>query len=343
MASSNIKVLILDTEKVVLSTAKKLLAPENYELVLTSDEEDAFEILDEQGPFAVVVCDNRLPTMRGTEFLEKLKSLEPDTMRILMTGKFDAQLIEDVVNHAEAFRFVKKPLDFNVLRQSIQAGVEENDEILKLKILRDEHGKFGAEKAELETETKNLGSKINSLVQAKKKMVYAMVFMALSFGVFEAYSILAKNIRLASSSQKIGSWVKYVDGTAKDTKTNLMWMTRDFRIMKKRQPYNWEEAVSWVENINDEHYAGYSDWRVPTIEEYEAIYNENGKQMAYDQKKKFPLGNPEAFDSGGGYGFWAIEEIGMKSARYFFFVGGYSKTDLKSYNNPTLSIRLVRN
>ena len=336
------KVLVIDPDKKILSTAKKLLAPEDYTLLLASDPDEALEIIDENEPVAVVVCDNNLSTMRGTEFLEKIKSMEPDTARILMSGKYDSQLIEDVVNTSEVFRFVKKPLDFNILIRAIQAGVEENEKTLKLKAQLVEHGKFAEQKTELEAETKDLDSKIKGLVQVKKQLVYIMVAMILSFGMFEAYTIWAKNVKLEDTSQKIGSWIKYTNGTAKDTKTNLMWMTRDFRIIERRQPFNWKEAMSWAEKINTEHYGGYSDWRVPTIKEYQAIYDARGKQLAYDHNKKFLVGISEAFENGGGYGFWSSEEMGVKSARYFFFVGGYSKTDLKSYNNPTISVRLVR-
>lgn len=342
MADPEIKVLILDGDNKILATAKKLLAPENYTLLLASDPDDAFEIIDENEPVAVVVCDNKLSTMRGTEFLEKLKGLDPDTVRILMTGNYDSQLIEDVVNNCEAFRFVKKPLDFKILTAAIQAGVEENERILKLKAQLVEREKLFTVKTELEAEKTNLDSQVHGLVQAKKQLVVAMFAMILMFGMFEAYTIWAKNVKLEDTSQKIGSWVKYTNGTAKDTKTNLMWMTRDFRIMERRQPYNWDEAMSWVEKMNTEHYAGYSDWRVPTIEEYQAIFDENGKVLAYDQKKNFLVGISEAFEMGGGYGFWSSEEMGVKSARYFFFVGGYSKTEKKTYNNPTISVRLVR-
>jgi CheY-like chemotaxis protein len=342
MADSETKVLIIDPDNKILVTAKKLLAPEKYTLLLASDPDDAFEMIDENEPVAVVVCDNKLSTMRGTEFLEKLKGVDEDTVRILMTGSYDSQLIEDVVNHAEVFRFVKKPLDFKILTQAIQAGVEKNAKTLQLKAKLVEHGKFAEQKTALEAEKKDLNSNIQGLVQAKKQLVVVIMAIILLFGMFEAYSIWAKNVKLEDTSQKIGSWIKYTNGTVKDTKTDLMWMTRDFRIIEKRPPYSWDEAMSWVEKINTEHYGGYSDWRVPTIDEYKAIYDENGKLLAYDHKKNFLVGMSEAFEMGGGYGFWSSEEMGTKSARYFFFVGGYSKTDLKTYNNPTISIRLVR-
>ncbi len=340
---ANKKVLLVDSDSKVLATAKKLLAPENYDLILSTDVEEAFDIISEKGPIAVVVSDNTLSTMRGTEFLTKLKSMAPDTVRILMTGHYDAQLIEDVVNTGEVFRFVKKPLDYKVVIRTIRAGIEENARILQLKAEKIEHEKLATEKTEHENETAKLDTTIEGLKQVKKKMVFAMIALVILFGMFEGYSSWAKHQKIEDTSVKMGNWVKYTNDTTLDTRTNLMWMTRDFRVIEMRQPNDWDEANAWVEKINEEKFAGYQDWRLPTIEEYEAIYNGDGKQLAYDRKKNFALGNPDAFESGGGYGFWSNEQMGMKSARYFFFVGGYSKTDLKNYNHPTLSVRLVRN
>ena len=340
---ANKKVLLVDHEKVVLSTAKKLLVRENYDLVLTSDVEEAFDIIGEKGPFAVVVSDNQLSSMRGTEFLTKLKSQEPDTVRILMTGQYDAQLIDDVVNTGEVFRFLKKPLDYKIVIQTIQAGIAENEKTLQLKAEKVEHEKISTEKTVLESETAQLDTAIEGLKQIKKKLVFAIITLVVVFGIFEGYTSWAKNQVKEETSIKLGKWIKYTDGTVKDTRTNLVWMARDFRILERRQPTGWDEANVWVEKINEEKYAGYSDWRLPTVEELEAIYKEDGKQLAYDRKENFPLGNPDAFESGGGYGFWSNEQMGLDSARYFFFLGGYSKTSLKNYHNPTLSVRLVRN
>jgi CheY-like chemotaxis protein len=340
---ANKKVLMVDREKVVISTAKKLLAREDYDLLFANDVDEALDLISEKGPIAVVVSDNQLASMRGTEFLTKLKSMEPDTVRILMTGHYDAQLIEDVVNTGEVFRFLKKPLDYKIVIQTIQAGIEENEKILKLKAEKAEHEKLSTEKTALESETEQLDTAIQGLKQIKKKLVYAMIALVMIFGMFEGYTSWAKNQIKEDTSIKLGNWVKYTDGTTQDTRTDLVWMARDFRILERRQPTGWDEANVWVEKINEEKFAGYSDWRLPTIKELEAIYKEDGKQLAYDRKENFPLGNPDAFESGGGYGFWSNEQMGLDSARYFFFLGGYSKTSLKNYNNPTLSVRLVRN
>ncbi len=333
---------MVDREKVVRTTAKKLLAREDYDLLFASDVEEAIDVISEKGPFAVVVSDNQLAAMRGTEFLTKVKSMEPDTVRILMAAHHDNQLIEDVVNTSEVFRFLKKPLDYKAVIRTIDEGIEENNRRLELIVQRTEHEKVITEKSELESETEQFETTIQGLNQAKKLLVFVIVALVMVFGAFQGYTIWAKNQKREDTSIKMGSWIKYVDGTAKDTRTNLMWMVQDFRILERRQPIDWDEANTWVGKINEDKYGGYSDWRLPTIQELEGIYKEDGKQLAYDQKEKFTIGNPDAFESGGGYGFWSIEQMGLNSARYFFFLGGYSKTGLKNYNNPTLSVRLVR-
>src|SRR5262245_34382130 len=68
----------------------------------------------------------------------------------------------------------------------------------------------------------------------------------------------------AAAGEQVGDFFKYANGTALDTRTNLMWMTQDFRNLESRAPASWEEAMAWVEKMNQQRYGGYSDWRVPT-------------------------------------------------------------------------------
>ena len=77
--------------------------------------------------------------------------------------------------------------------------------------------------------------------------------------------------------------------------------------------------------------------------EYEETFDSKAKKLAYDGNEKFRVGYPQAFDEGGGYGYWSSDVVGEKTAKYFFFLGGYSKGELKTYHHPTLSVRLVRN
>jgi hypothetical protein len=57
----------------------------------------------------------------------------------------------------------------------------------------------------------------------------------------------------------------FSDLTATDKKTGLMW-TRDANIAKKDM--TWKNAFKFIEELNKQKYAGHSDWRLPTKEEF---------------------------------------------------------------------------
>jgi len=105
---------------------------------------------------------------------------------------------------------------------------------------------------------------------------------------------------------KIGDFLKYANGTALDTRTNLMWMTQDFRNLEGRPPKDWDEAMAWVEKMNQQRYGGYSDWRVPTEAEYKTLYDPQRSKMSYARQR---VGYPAAFEDGGGEWFWTREQF----------------------------------
>lgn len=103
---------------------------------------------------------------------------------------------------------------------------------------------------------------------------------------------------------KIGDFLKYANGTALDTRTNLMWMTQDFRNLEGRAPKDWDEAKAWAEKMNRQRYGSYSDWRVPTDAEYKTLYDLRRSKMSYARQR---VGYPEAFEDGGGEWCWTSE------------------------------------
>ena len=105
-----------------------------------------------------------------------------------------------------------------------------------------------------------------------------------------------------AAEEKIGDFLKYANGTALDTRTNLMWMTQDFRNLEGRAPKSWDEAMAWADKMNQQRYGGYSDWRVPTDAEYKALYDPRRSKRSY---AKEPVGYPEAFEDGGGE--WCLD------------------------------------
>ena len=90
---------------------------------------------------------------------------------------------------------------------------------------------------------------------------------------------------IEDSSVNIEYWIKYENGTALDMKTGLLWMTKDFRNIEKTSPKNWDEAIACADKINEKYFAKFSNWCLPTIDEYQATLNSARTKLAFDRKK----------------------------------------------------------
>ena len=333
---------MVDDEKKVLIVARKILLSAGYDVEVCLRPEEAAEIVANRGPVAVLFADDRMPGMRGTELLEQVKRVSPSTVRVLTTAYYDQQLIEDIVNKGEAFRFVKKPIDFNKVLKIIRECVEQYEVNRKSQVFQESIKNLTRDNQTLKDETEGLSQKISKL---KKKIAMVMALALFIIGVAVGlyfYGEFQRQEILKETSVTLGDWIVYDNNTALDSVNHLMWMTQDFRILERRYPASWEEARDWVQLMNAKRFGGYRDWRVPTTEEYKLTFDPDRIRLAFDKNKDYPVGYPKAFQDGGGYGFWSIDEVGGDSAKYFFFAGGYDKTAPKDYNSPTMSVRLVR-
>lgn len=101
------RVLCVDDEPSVLRALGWLLRS-RFEVSSTTDAHEGLSLL-RQGAFEVVISDQRMPGMTGTEFLQRAKIESPNTMRLLLTGYSDYADILGSVNDCEVFRFINKP------------------------------------------------------------------------------------------------------------------------------------------------------------------------------------------------------------------------------------------
>jgi response regulator RpfG family c-di-GMP phosphodiesterase len=102
------KILFVDDEPVLLQGYERLLRRQ-FEVTTAVGGAAALTIIQEQGPFGVVLSDMRMPGMNGIELLLKVKTLAPDTVRIMVTGGGELQTAIDAVNESNIFRFLSKP------------------------------------------------------------------------------------------------------------------------------------------------------------------------------------------------------------------------------------------
>ncbi len=92
------------------------------ETALSGDE--ALKMIEEKGPYAVVISDFLMPGMNGIEFLYRIKKTHPDTVRMMLTGTADMPIAIKAVNEGNIFQFHPKPWDEDTLSKAIQSGIE---------------------------------------------------------------------------------------------------------------------------------------------------------------------------------------------------------------------------
>jgi two-component system, probable response regulator PhcQ len=120
------KILMVDDDPSVIEALKRAFHREPYEILSANSAGEALEILKRE-PVAVIVSDEKMPGMQGTEFLEVACRTYPDTIRIMLTGHADLDLAIRAINEGQIYRFLKKPCDQQEILQTIRQGLQQKE------------------------------------------------------------------------------------------------------------------------------------------------------------------------------------------------------------------------
>lgn len=118
-SSKKLKLMVVDDE------------PDNLDLLYRTFRRDfkvfkadgaiaALDLLDTEGEMAVIISDQRMPVMNGTEFLSKTVDRFPETIRILLTGYTDVEDLVDAINSGKVFKYITKPWNPENLKAVVQ-------------------------------------------------------------------------------------------------------------------------------------------------------------------------------------------------------------------------------
>lgn len=122
------RILLIDDDHHLLSAMRRQLMGEFDLTTAQGGEEGIAEVQagkDKRNPFAVVVCDMRMPGMDGVETLRRINEISPETVRIMLTGNADQQTAIDAINEGNIFRFYTKPCETAVLSKGLKAAIEQ--------------------------------------------------------------------------------------------------------------------------------------------------------------------------------------------------------------------------
>ncbi|MDQ7831727.1 MAG: response regulator [Desulfovibrionaceae bacterium] len=118
------KILFVDDDPETLASYGRALR-RKYDLETALGPVRGLEAVAENGPYAVVVSDLRMPGMDGVEFFSRLRKSCPDTVRIMLTGYADIRSAMDAVNTGHVFRFLAKPCAEEELDAALTAALEQ--------------------------------------------------------------------------------------------------------------------------------------------------------------------------------------------------------------------------
>ena len=117
------KMLVVDDEPDNLDLLYRTFR-RDFQVLKAESGIQALEVLSAEGEVAVIISDQRMPEMKGTEFLSRTVPQFPDTMRIILTGFTDVEDLVEAINSGQVYKYITKPWDPNELKAVVLRAAE---------------------------------------------------------------------------------------------------------------------------------------------------------------------------------------------------------------------------
>lgn len=120
------RVLLVDDEKNIIASLRRLLRHEDYELITANCGMEALELL-EADPVQLIISDHRMPGMTGVELLREVRDRWPDTLRIILSGYSEVSTIIAAINEGEIYKFISKPWNDEEIKLHVRRALEQHE------------------------------------------------------------------------------------------------------------------------------------------------------------------------------------------------------------------------
>lgn len=117
-----IKILYVDDEENNLQAFKATFR-RDYKIFLAMSADEGREILKSEDVH-IIITDQRMPDETGVDFLSSIIPINPDPIRILLTGYTDIQAVIDAINKGQIYHYLTKPWEEEYMRNVIQNAYE---------------------------------------------------------------------------------------------------------------------------------------------------------------------------------------------------------------------------
>jgi len=153
--------LLVDDEENITASLVRLLRRDGYTILRANSGQGGLDVLA-QHRVGVIISDQRMPGMTGTEFLSKVKELYPDTVRIVLSGYTELNSVTDAINRGAVYKFLTKPWEDELLR----ANIEEAFQYYEIKI---ENAKLNQEIREVNEQLQRTNQRLEERVEERTR------------------------------------------------------------------------------------------------------------------------------------------------------------------------------
>ncbi|MGO9137274.1 MAG: response regulator [Syntrophales bacterium] len=116
-------ILCVDDEENILSSLRRLLRGEDYRVMTAASAMEGLKVLEEN-EVHLIISDQRMSGMSGTQFFATVRDQFPETIRIILSGYTDVDAITDSINNGHIYKLLLKPWDDQRLKLEVKQALE---------------------------------------------------------------------------------------------------------------------------------------------------------------------------------------------------------------------------
>lgn len=159
------RIMIVDDEPNILSSLTRALRQESDWEVETYEVPDEALKRIQTANFELVISDYRMPDMSGVEFLSEVRKIQPEAMRLILSGFTDLDALLGAINKAEIYRFICKPWDNFDLISTLKNALAHREALVENRRLADQVRQQRTELSNRKTALEKLAERHPKLVE----------------------------------------------------------------------------------------------------------------------------------------------------------------------------------
>jgi len=220
--------VFVDDEPNILKALKRVFFEDDFIIETFTKGQDAIEFAKEND-VNLIISDQRMPEMVGTELLKEFRKIHPDSMRIILTGFADMDAAVDAINNGQIYQFVFKPWNDEELRSMVLRALETFD-------LQQENARLLSELMQKNNELNDLNAQLGQKVKERtalivqKNLELGKVNRTLESSLMNSIRVFANLIELIRPA--ISSHAKRVTNMAKGFAKDMGWPNENLRDLE---------------------------------------------------------------------------------------------------------------